>query len=268
MLEFIWKYLVGPVVAEAEGGTAVWNGVQAVAGYNIYNTIAWALIGITAILGLLKLFEKYDIELDADLALNYLPLILLAGVLRFVQDATNMNIIVEVLLITPVIYVWIAGLALLLLYLSRKEFFDWRIVNSLFLLAASGLVVSLGVPLIPVVLVFAGSGILAGLYYFVTDGTRYQSLPLTFAVLSQLFEAFSSMYGLTQGYEPRQIITSTVVDIFGPDGFLGVKLGILVVSLSLFFDLEDKWRAVLLLVLYSIGLATGVRVLLRAALGV
>jgi uncharacterized membrane protein len=64
------------------------------------------------------------------------------------------------------------------------------------------------------------------------------------------------------------LITSTAVNLFGPLGFLLVKLLILGLGLSIFFDLEEDYRGLLLVALYSIGFGTGIRVILRASLGV
>lgn len=268
MLEFLWKYLIGPIVAEARGGEAVWNGIQAVAGYNIYNTLSWAILGVAAVFLIIRIFEKFEVELDETKALNLVPLIILAGVLRFVQDAVNLPLIVEVLLITPVIYIWMAAIAVALLIFHTYRDFHFYYINAPIALAAITIILAVGVPPLPVTGIFMTSGVLAAIYYYVTEDTSYQSYALTLAVMSQFFEAFSSIYGLSRGYEPRQLLTSTVVEVMGPAGFLIVKLLILGLALKIFFDLEDRWRFILVVALYSIGFATGIRVVLRASLGV
>lgn len=268
MLEFLWKYIIGPIVAEAIEEPAVWRGVEAVAGYNIYNTIAWAFLGLGAIFLIIKLLEEFEIEMNSKKALNLIPIIFLAGVLRFVQDAMDLELFLEIMLITPVIYVWIAALTIGLILLNELRGIDFKYFNVIIISIAISAVIYLQVPLIPVSTVFLGSLILAALYYFLTDETKYQTRPLTLAVMSQFFEAFSSIYGLTQGYEARQLLTSTAVNLMGPIGFLAVKTIILGIALKIFFDLEDRWRFILLVALYSIGFATGIRVILRASLGV
>lgn len=268
MLEFIWQYLIGPIVAEARDGTAVWNGIEAVAGYNLYNTLAWAVIGLSTVFLLAKLFEKYEIELKPDTAYRLIPLILLAGVLRFVQDAVDLHLLLELMLITPIIYIWVAAVAVGLIILEQLNHLEFKYFNSLALIASPGIILSLGVPLTPVIGVLAGSGVIAGLYYYVVEDSKYQTFPLTFMVMSQFFEGFSSVYGLTQGYEPRQLLTSVFVDLMGPFGFLAVKILILGLALKMYFDLDEVYKAVLLIALYSIGFATGIRVVLRASLGV
>jgi len=268
MLEFLWKFIAGPIVAEAIGGPAVWKGVEAVAGYNIYNTVLWAVLAVFAVLLIPKIFERDEIELDGSKALALVPLIVFAGVLRFVQDAIDLPLAVEILLITPVIYIWVAAIAIAIM-LSR-EYLDlkYRYINGIIITAIFAVISILEVPLIAVAGVTISSGIITGLYYYLTDGTEYQSYPLALAVMSQFFEAFSSIYGFSQGYEARQLITSTVVDLIGASGFLAVKIVILGLALDVFTELEDRWRFILLVALYSIGFATGTRVVLRASLGV
>lgn len=268
MLEFIWQYLVGPIVAEAVGEPALWRGVEAVAGYNLYNTLAWGIIAVSAIYLIIESFEKYEVEFNSSTAFNLMPLILLGGVLRFVQDAADLPLMLEIMLITPIIYIWIALIAVALILLNQFKGLDYKYFNALVLVISLIIAGLLQVPPLPVLAVLAGSSIFAGVYYFLTEGTKYQTYPLILAVMSQFFEALSSIYGLNQGYEPRQLLTSTAVELMGPLGFLAIKAGILAVALKVFFDLEGRWQGVLLVALYSVGFATGVRVLLRASLGV
>ena len=268
MLEFLWQYILGPIIAEAQNGTAVWRGIEAVAGYNIYNTVAWGILGLATLSLIIKLFEKYDIGFEPEKAFNLIPLIFLSGTLRFVQDAVNLPLLIEVFLITPVIYIWIAALTISLIFLEEFKGLDFRYFNIPAIITALGIIIYLGVPLIPLTLAVTASGVIAGLYYYIIEGSKFQSVPLAFMVMSQFFEAFSSIYGLTQGYEARQLITSSAVNFFGPAGFLFVKLLILGLGLSIFFDLEENYRGLLLVALYSIGFGTGIRVILRASLGV
>lgn len=268
MLEFLWQYIIGPIIAEAQNGTAVWRGIESVAGYNIYNTMVWGILGLTALTLIIKLFKKYDIAFTPEKALNLVPLIFLSGTLRFVQDAVNLPLLIEVLLITPVIYVWIAAFTVTLIFLEEFKGLDFRYFNVFAVISTLVIIIYLGVPLIPLTMAVTGSGLIAGLYYYITEGSKFQSMPPALMVMSQFFEVFSSIYGLSQGYEARQLITSTAVNLFGPVGFLLVKLLILGLGLSIFFDLEEDYRGLLLVALYSIGFGTGIRVILRASLGV
>jgi uncharacterized membrane protein len=268
MLEFLWKYIAGPIVAEAIGEPAVWRGVEAVAGYNIFNTVAWAVLGILSILAIQRFLENKGIELDPDKAFKLLPLIILAGILRFTQDAIDLPLIIEILLITPIIYVWIAVVAVTFLYLEDRRGIS-RYFTGLNAISSVALLYFLpAINLLPVIAVILGASICAGIYYYIFQGQKFAETPLVLAVGSQFFEAFSSMFAVSQGFEARQILTSTAVDLAGPLGFLLVKLGLLYLALSIYFDLDERWKSILLIALYSIGFGTGIRVLLRVATGV
>lgn len=268
MLEFLWKYIAGPIVAEAIGEPAVWRGVEAVAGYNLFNTVSWAVLGILSILAIQRFLYLRDIQLDPEKALKLLPLIILAGILRFSQDALDLPLIIEILLITPIIYVWIALIAVLFLFVD-----DVKDVSRYFtgLMAVSSIALLYYLPainILPVVAVISGTAISCAAYYYIFEGQKYSEAPLVLAVGSQAFEAFSSMYAVSQGFEPRQIITSLAFEAVGLLGFLFVKLGLLYLALSIYFDLDERWKSILLTALYSIGFATGIRVLLRVSTGV
>lgn len=268
MLEFLWKYIAGPIVAEALGESAAWRGVEAVAGYNIFNTVSWAILGILSIFAIHRFLESKEIKLDPGKASKLLPLIILAGIMRFVQDALDLPLIIEILLITPIIYIWIAVVAVIFLYLDEFRDISRYFAGLNAIVSVLLLYILPAIDLLPVITVIMGASICAGIYYYVFEGKKYVEAPLLLAVGSQFFEAFSSMYAVSQGFEPRQILTSTVVDLAGPLGFLAVKLGLLYFALSIYFDLDERWKSILLIALYSIGFATGIRVLLRVATGV
>jgi len=268
MLEQVWQYIIGPIVAEAINQPATWNGVEAVAGYNMFNTVLWALLAVSMILTVKNLFAKKEIKLQPVHALQVFPIILLGGLLRFVQDSINLNFYIELMLITPIIYIWMGSLAALFIYLNAEKNYTKQLYLSTGVIAVPVLYYLPPMQLIPLVGVIGLTLVVAAIYYFVAEDTVYNSMPLVLAVASQFFEAFSSMYAVTQGFETRQVLTSFFVGSFGPAGFLILKLLILAACLHAYFDLEEEWQALLLIALYSIGFATGLRVLLRAVTGV
>lgn len=268
MLELLWKYIAGPIVAEAIGEPAMWRGVEAVAGYNLINTVTWAVLGIISILSIQRFLDSKSIELNSEQAFKLLPLIMFAGILRFSQDALDLPLIIEMLLITPVIYVWIALIAVIFLYLNHSRNISRYFTGLIAVCSIMLLYYFPPINFLPVTAVIVASLTCAGIYYYIFEDRKYAEIPLVLAVGSQVFEAFSSMYAVSQGFEPRQILTSIAVDIAGPLGFLFVKIGLLYIALSIYFDLDEKWRSILLIALYSIGFATGIRVLLRVSTGV
>lgn len=268
MLEFIWVYIIGPIVAEALGEPAVWNGVEAFTGYNLFNTVLWATLAVSLVIGVQRLFEEKDIQLTPEKSVKLLPLLFLAGLLRFLQDAQDLNFYIEVMLITPIIYLWMGLLAILFLYLDSSHDITKHFYTLIGLMAGIGIYLVPQPALLPIFAVGIATALAAGVYYFLTEDTRYQETPLVFAVASQFFEGFSSIYALTEGFEPRQLLTSLFVDLFGPLGFLMIKIVILAALLKLYFDLDEEWKSIMLIAVYSVGFATGLRVLLRAATGI
>lgn len=268
MLEQVWQYIIGPIVAEAINQPATWNGVEAVAGYNMFNTVLWALLAVSMILTVKNLFAQKEIKLQPGHALQVFPIILMGGLLRFVQDSINLNFYIELMLITPVIYIWMGSLAALFIYLNTEKNYTKQLYLLTGVIAVLVLYYLPPMQLIPLIGVIGLTLVVAAVYYYVVEDTVYNSLPLVLAVASQFFEAFSSMYAVTQGFETRQVLTSLFVGSFGPAGFLILKLLILAACLHAYFDLEEEWQALLLIALYSIGFATGLRVLLRAVTGV
>ncbi len=271
MIDFIWQHIIGPIVAEAIEEPAVWNEVTAVAGYNAYNTVLWAVIALVLLSMTLRLFERYEISFTTDNALKLTPLILLGGVLRFLQDAMALPLAAEIALITPVIYLWIGLIGISLVCLDNfyeKVFKYANIVFGGLTIILLGYISLLGPNFGAIAVVTISAAIISAIYYYLFENSRYGEPVLVLAVFSQYFEGFASTYGTTQGFEQRQVLTQLFTDIFGLPGFTALKTTILAASIYIYFDLDEMFQALLLVALYSIGLATGIRVLLRAATGI
>ena len=117
---------------------------------------------------------------------------------------------------------------------------------------------------------------LPALYYFIISD-KYTETPFMLLAFSQLFEGSASMLGAvpqllsqsTNPYYPKQLLAQTFNKIIGFPGVLLMKIGILTIGISVINDLEDadlKFLAFLLL--YAVGLGTGLRVFLRVTAGV
>lgn len=282
ILEFIWKYLAGPVMADAQNAeAAVWNGVTAHTGYNLYNTVAWALIAVTAILLIRREFNKRDIQLTTQTAVNSIPFILLGGILRFLEDAAVLPFILRPLAITPVIYLVIAGLFLASLPLasklaSRSECTRDDLLKNLgYVYLAPFLALTVytlvgGAEILLILMPIAIASILTGLYYAVTRRNSYSNTEYLLIAFSQFFGGAASMVSISQGYQQKQLLTQAFTSLFGEPGIIILKAGIIGLAVYMLEkDIEEEqMKALALIVLYSIGLATGLRVLLRLSLGI
>lgn len=281
-VEFLWKYLAGPIIADAKNAeTAVWNGVTAHTGYNVFNTLAWGIIAILLLFLIRKEFQKRDIELTTSTAISAIPFILLGGIIRFMEDAAVIPFILRPLAITPIVYLVVAGLFLGSIPLaswmaSRSSCTRDELLKNIGYVLLSpflGITVYLmvqGASLTPIFTSVVIAVVLTGLYYLATRRTDYSRKEYVLTAFSQLFGGSVSMVSLSYGYTQKQLLTQAFTSIFGQPGVLVLKTGIAGLAIYLMEeDMEDGTvKAIALIVLFSIGLATGLRVLLRLGLGI
>ncbi|MFB6144429.1 MAG: DUF63 family protein [Candidatus Nanohaloarchaea archaeon] len=271
---FAWKYLVGPVVADARGAeTATWNSLVAETGYNIFNTVSWAVLAAFFGYAVYRHFEEKDIRFDRSTVLHSLPFVVLGGVLRFLEDAGSFPFEMRLLLITPVIYFVIAGVYLSILaaaerYAGDRDRFLLLSGTALTLPFAvySAVVTQMELALLLRPFVIAGALTLAA--YLLLKDSGFDLPAYHAAVFSQFFGGAASMVSVSQGYTQKQLLAQQATEIFGAPGILVVKAGVLGAAFYVLRDVEDeRVEALLLLALIVVGLATGLRVALRLSAG-
>ncbi len=113
---FLWKYMWGPVVADARG-TSIG---QVSAGYNPVNTLVYGLILVLALLGIYDLIDHLDIHIDDNFVFSLIPWIILGGSLRTLEDAGLFEESLAPLFISPVIYMFLGLCAILTMVLGAK----------------------------------------------------------------------------------------------------------------------------------------------------
>lgn len=279
LTEFIWKYLAGPIVADAQNAsTATWSGIVAETGYNIFNTIAWASIALCVAYGFYKLFERLDISFDLETTLFTLPYVLLGGLLRYLEDTGIIPFPFSIMAITPVIYVVVALVyltALLISYRFRKDRLDYSIglFGGIFLVPVLIIsliqAINLGLDLAFISYSLGIAVFLTSVFYLYIRQTDFNTIIYTLAGFSQFFGGTVSMLSVVNGGTQKQLLAQTSTEIFGPAGILIVKAGVLIAAIHVLKDVEDvKTEALVLLGLIVIGLATGLRVMMRMATGV
>lgn len=118
---FLWRYLWGPVVADAEGRTV--DGISA--GYNPVNTAVYATILIISFFGIYELFKFFEIEFDRKFVYSLIPWVILGGSLRSLEDVGIFKEPLDRVMITPIIYILLGFFAFLLLlgevFISRSK---------------------------------------------------------------------------------------------------------------------------------------------------
>jgi len=121
---WIWKYYWGPVVADSQGGTAVFNGVEAHEGYTAISEITYGVIVVIALYLVYKLLKKLEITVDWRFALALMPYIIFGPVSRVLEDTGYFKPPVVYWFISPLIYLQIAVYAIFFLllghYLEKK----------------------------------------------------------------------------------------------------------------------------------------------------
>ncbi len=279
--EFLLRYIIGPVLADARNvqQTEV-MGVTAVPGYNPYNTVFYVLLTGVLLYSVYRYLDLRDLGLGAETAVYSSPFLLLGGVLRFIEDAGAVSPGLSVFLVTPVIYLLIAGLFIASLRLSPlvAERFSLSQNRALSVLGTVFLVPALAIS-VPVLLegfnplfLLVPTAVASGLwllYYFVSRDSEIDRKPFHLVVFSQLFGGVASAFAVSQGYSQKQILASVSTDVFGPPGIVIIKSIIAVAGVYVLWDAEDDLvEGVSVFVLTAVGLATGLRVALRASAGI
>lgn len=280
--ELIWIYLVGPLVAAAQNSeTATWSEATAQAGYNPVNTVVLAAVATSVLYGSYILFRKYDVEFDTNKVIYSLPFILLGGLLRFIEDTGAVPYPYSIILITPVIYMamyalYMATLAAGLQLRKRYDIHENRTIlysGLLFLVPPTLFTVYFFTALSPrldlllAALVIPAAATAA--YRYIVKNTEADRPAYHLIVFSQIFGGAASMVAVTQGYEQKQLLTQAFTQAFGEPGILIAKTILAALVIWALLDVDDEeLEGLALFVMLAVGLATGLRVLLRMLAGV
>lgn len=305
--QWIWKYYWGPVVADASGGTAVFNGVEVHEGYTIVSEVTYGFLVVIALYFIYKLLRKLGIVVDWRFALSLMPYIVFGPVARVLEDSGFFKPPVVYWFISPLIYVQIAFyviLFLLLGYYFEKKLGSVKItVNRV--LFASGLFI-----LLPFLFLIAGWFL--GFRWGKTTGVRFDVFlvvlgfvflvvslvylfvyfvkkkdiqvyrnPLNLIMLSgHLMDGFTSYISIKDPfsmglfYSEKHPASNFLLDIWGPL-FPIVKFMLIILVIYVFDVLyKEELKSYLTLVnilkigILILGFSPGLRDLLRVTMGV
>jgi len=305
---WIWKYYWGPVVADASGGTAVFNGVQANEGYTMISEITYGIILIIALYFIYKLLKKLEIRADWRFALALMPYILFGPVTRVLEDSGYFKPPLIYWFISPLIYLLTAAFAIGFLilgyYLNKKITSDKITVNKI--LFVGGLILLLpflalittwilgyqwsdttGVRfdvfalVLFIVVLVVGLVYLFANYYKKNKNIAVFKNPLNLAMLSgHLIDGITSYISikdpLSMGlfYAEKHPASNLLLEIWGPL-FPIVKFILIVVVIYVFDVLyKDELKNYMTLVnllkigILILGFSPGLRDLLRVTMGV
>ncbi|HEC76856.1 MAG TPA: DUF63 family protein [Thermoplasmatales archaeon] len=218
--EFIWKYFVGPVVADAVGHPVSYHGVAAKEGYSIISELFYGLILILFLYFLYLFFERYGVKVNLKFILSSLPFILYGSISRVLEDAGIFEKPLSYLFISPVIYIQIGILFFISIiygiYFKGNKKFLYGIVtkNAIYvILYLSILSVYSKYTLNP--LIFALFSIISfGIYYKCSE-KDYNAVLLSFGFLAFVSSFYLLIYfAYKEGYIDSRILIAPLIALF------------------------------------------------------
>ena len=238
--------------------------------YNIYNTIVYAILfSVLVIYLVFPLVKKLGLSFNKEFFIAISPFVFLGGFTRSLRD---LGIIDSILLETPIIYIILFSLALIILSIStkleEKQIIDsyWHIVflTGIILLSAvlATLIFSAEIEYSLVfeftVLLLISSSILTGLTYLIDESwINYQFL---IPVIAHYADSASTITALDVGAEEKHVVANLFIDVFGPYGmFLMKTIVIIPVTYYLIKEFEGEKRNYYLFLVAMLGLALATR---------
>jgi len=262
---FFHKYFVEPIITGS--------------GYNIYNTIVYAIIFVLISYGIYKMLIKLKIDIDRNFAIGILPYIVLGGILRALQDKYQ----ITYFFVTPLIYfvIFIIALPSLLLFrrLWKKKYYKgWALFG--LALCVFGIIpmkfVRFEALLLVLLISFAWFLVFYGIKKFVKveEIQNFLNQENIGLLLAHSFDATTTFVSLQfYPYFEQHVLGSIFVNFFGPIGMYILKIPIILVVLY-FLDKELKakrernLRNLIKIAILLLGLAPGLRNFLRLGMGV
>ncbi|AFV23174.1 hypothetical protein Mpsy_0965 [Methanolobus psychrophilus R15] len=258
-------------------------------GYNIVNTITWAIILGICIFGIVKLLKRMNVNITDRLTASVIPFILAGSSLRVIEDTGVLEPPVSYLFITPNIYFLVFFVTVIFLIIAKlvskvrdKDFETvfalfgsaWFIANIAYLLHLEDLVL----PWVPVFVIVSASALLYILYLvFDRAGSDILKNKLNLSILGvHLLDASSTFAGVDfLGYYEKHVVPAFLIDLTGTALVMyPLKLLIflpVIYILDTQFNEDEESRTLktfLKLVIIMLGLAPAVRNTIRMMLGV
>ena len=265
--DFIETYFINPILYGS--------------GYNIYNTLVYAIILILSVYVVYKLLIRLNIKIDNKFLIGVFPFVALGGILRAFQDAST---IVNPLLVTPLIYFLIFFIAFTTLLASKgiekllkKEYYKtWALIGFVScLLVLSQMTFVNIIALFLVIKIFS---IWCAALFMIKRFNKNKKISkfLTnqniFLILVHMFDATTTFVALQFfSYWEQHVVPSFVINVLGPVSMFLLKLPIVVLVLYLLdkeMQKDLQKRDMIKLAILVLGLGPGLRNLLRLVMGV
>ncbi len=242
-------------------------------GYNPVNTATFAIILLVSVY-LIYRFLKTKVRFDIRFALYTLPYIILGSSVRIVEDAGFVKPPFSYFLMTPFIYILIFLVTFSALMISLRTSIKYypypgAVLASLTLLF---LLFNLRIEnwwIFPVALTVAGS--IAFVYSRFSSALSADNLSVA-VLFAQLIDGSTSFLGIQfLGYWELHVVPRFFIEIFGPWIMIVLKLSVIVPILYIMdrdVEEDENLKGFIKFVLFTIGMAPGIRNGLRMTFGV
>lgn len=246
-------------------------------GYNIYNTVTYAILLIVAAFIVYRLMKKMNIKIDRDFFIGIMPFIAMGGITRALEDA---GVLPRPYFVTPLIYVIIFFVAFGSLIASKMQkkfryhstWFAIGAVIDVILLGLVALKFSNPAGLALMLGITAAWAIVFALVYKFKLKRDFFTKENIFIIMIHMFDATTTFVSIQfYPYVEQHVLPNFLIGYFGPAVMFPLKLG--VVSLVLYaldkeLKTEPEKRTFLKIVVTILGMGPGVRNFLRLVMGV
>tara|TARA_B100001964_G_scaffold245508_1_gene332958 strand:+ start:21192 stop:21983 length:792 start_codon:yes stop_codon:yes gene_type:complete len=263
MQGYIEKYLLDPIIY----GT----------GYNIVNTVFYALLLGLLVYYTIKLFEKIELKLDSHFFSYYLFYIFIGSGLRVLRDY---EVITSNFFKTPgiyiIIYVILVVSILIGIYLNRIINFKYHyfplFVGILISLFTSFKLIELGLNFLPFFKSLIISGLIVAIVFIVLRKLEFDFINEKFnlgIIKSHMLDASATYLGISfYGLTAQHVLPNAIISATHPSVMFPLKLGVILPVLY-YLDKSEKgmMRDVLKVIILTLGLAPGLRDILLIMAG-
>jgi uncharacterized membrane protein len=262
---FFEEYFIDPIISGS--------------GYNIYNTLVYALILIAAVFVIFRVMKKMKISIDDKFVLGVTPFVIMGGLLRALEDGGAVS---GFWFKTPLIYVVIFALAFATLLISRllnrKEYHKvWFVAGMIIVIASLTQVIINSMLALGAIIVLSLFWALLLIFIKKVSEKHSKKLAKFFswentALLSvHMFDATTTFVAIAYfPYFEQHVLPSFLINIFGPAVMFVLKFVVVAAVLfALDTDIKElEKRKFVKLVIMILGLAPGLRNFFRLIMGV
>ncbi|MDT8357258.1 MAG: DUF63 family protein [Methanomicrobiaceae archaeon] len=276
--EFFYKYYIGPIL-EGEA-------------YTVVDTLTYAAILLLSVYLLYRWLRSHGIPVDSRLVLATIPYVVLGGLLRVVEDTGIIPSPYHALLVTPLIFFVVFFFAVAALLVSRlfeargvirDALRGYAMTGTVASIGAAILLVALGIgqfsiaPGVLAVILLMTSGAALAVYavvYYLFGWTFVAGPLYRLLIFGHMLDAAATSYGIDLhplSYVEQHVVGSTLIEATGTAFVMfPLKLAVIIPALWV-LELYRKegsaelWNLILLAMI-TVGLAPGVRDMVRMVL--